>query len=81
MNQKDVPMSQGGATIIYNTVDLRDGIMKWAVACALTPECLMPNYELTEARTGLYGTRFNPWGNFEHRHCSNQYKTGRKARF
>ena len=69
-------MSQGGATIIYNTIDLREGIMKWAIACALTPECLMPNYEMTEVRTQKYGTRFNPWGKFELKHCSKKYGIG-----
>ena len=76
LNLREITMSQGGATIIYNTVDLREGIMKWAIACALTPECLMPNYELTEARTEKFGTRFNPWGHFELKHCSNKYGIG-----
>lgn len=39
-------MSQAGAIILYNTHDLKHGIFKYALACALTSECLMPSYEL-----------------------------------
>ena len=69
MNSKSLKMPQSGAQILYNTEELREKMMKWAVACALTPECMFPNYELNEVRIP-YGTRFNPYGTFEHKHCS-----------
>ena len=46
MNDKKLLMPQSGAQILYNTVELQQGFMKWAIACALTPDCMFPNYEL-----------------------------------
>ena len=68
MNQKSLLMNQGGAEILFNTKELQQGIMKWAIACALTPECLMPNYELDEHRI-KFGSRHNPWGSFSLKYC------------
>lgn len=69
LNDVDFKMSQAGATITYNTEDLKHGIMKWAIACALTPECIMPNYELNAKRI-KYGTKTNPFGNFDNHYCN-----------
>ena len=52
-------MPQSGAQILYNTVELQQGFMKWAIACALTMDCMFPNYELSEVRI-KFGTRYNP---------------------
>ena len=41
-------MSQGGAIILLNTQELKHKIMKFAIACALTRECISPPYHLTE---------------------------------
>ena len=35
-------MKMAGAVIIYNDDKLRDNIMKWALLCALTPDCIYP---------------------------------------
>ena len=67
--KKTFYMGQGGATITVNTEELKHGVMKWAIACALTPECIQPNYPINHERTDEYGTRYNPWGTFEIRHC------------
>lgn len=70
-NTKTMEMSQGGAILLYNTKFLKQKIMQYAVACALTHECLAPNYELTSKRVP-FGS-FNPFGNFEHRYCNTSY--------
>ena len=74
MLKKTFSSGQGGATITVNTDELKHGVMKWAIACALTPECIAPNYPINHERTDefgviKYGTRYNPWGSFEIRHC------------
>ena len=35
-------MKMAGAVIIYNDDRFRDNIMKWAMLCALTPDCIFP---------------------------------------
>ena len=70
-NQENVQMSQGGASMTVNTFELKHKIMKFAIACALTHECIAPNYEITAKRV-RWGT-YNPWGNFEHRYCNSSY--------
>ena len=47
-NMEDFHTSQAGAVILYNTDELMHGIYKWAIACALTKECIMPSYELND---------------------------------
>ena len=76
MVKQSYPMCQGGAHITVNTEDLKHHVMKWAIACALTPECIAPNYPVSELRTD-YGTRYNPWGEFEIRHCDKKNPPGR----
>ena len=71
MNDKKLLMPQSGAQILYNTVELQQGFMKWAIACALTPDCMFPNFELSEVRI-KFETRYNPYGTFEHKHCSRE---------
>ena len=71
MNSKMYKMPQSGAQILFNTDELKNKFMKWAISCALTPECMFPNYELNEVRIP-FGTRFNPYGTFEHKHCSSE---------
>ena len=39
-------MGQAGATISYNTEEFKNKVMKFALACALTPDCIDPPYEL-----------------------------------
>ena len=46
MNEKNRLMSMAGAVIIYNTEDLRNGVLKWAYMCALKNECISPKSEL-----------------------------------
>ena len=41
-------LSQSGAIITYNTRFFKHKIMKYAIACALTVECINPLFELTE---------------------------------
>ena len=68
MNSRGYLMPQSGAQILYNTVDFREKFMTWAISCALTPECMFPNYELSEVRIP-YASRYNPYGSFELKHC------------
>ena len=35
-------MKMAGAVIIYNDLDFKENIMKWALLCALTPDCIYP---------------------------------------
>ena len=53
---EDSRMSQAGATVTYNTPDLKNGIMKYAIACALTEECLHPEFELYPRKMNAKGT-------------------------
>ena len=73
LNQKTANMCQSGAVLMYNTVEFQQKAMKYAIGCALTPECMFPNYELSERRTDIMNERMaeksNPWGSFEHKHC------------
>ena len=39
-------MHQSGGEIFYNTEDFKHGVMKWMIACALTPSCLYPESSL-----------------------------------
>lgn len=43
-------MSMAGAVIIYDTERLRNGVMKWALMCALTPSCISPASGLSTPR-------------------------------
>ena len=70
-NQPQVQMSQGGASITVNTYELKHKVMKFAIACALTWECIAPNYPITAKRV-RWGT-YNPWGDFEPRYCNASY--------
>ena len=76
MGKKTYAMGQGGATITVNTEELKQNVMKWAIACALTNECIAPNYPISEERLE-YGTRYNPKGEFEIRHCRKKIPMGR----
>ena len=72
-NSHHVFMGAAGATITYNTDELKHGIMKWAFSCAMTIECLAPNYQLTEKHIP-WGEWANPWGDFDIHYCNNTYE-------
>lgn len=76
MTKQSYPMCQGGATVTVNTEELKHKIIKYAIACALTFECIAPNYPVSELRLE-WGTRYNPYGDFEIRHCDKKNAPGR----
>ena len=43
-------MSMAGAVIIYDTLECREGILKWAYMCALNPDCISPSSPLMPAK-------------------------------
>ena len=69
-------MGHAGGILLVNTEDFKQNFMRFAIACALTPECMMPNYPLNEHRMP-WGTKFNPYGDFEYRHCDKKNQPGR----
>ena len=69
---QDWAMSQSGAIIAINSFEFKHKIMKYAISCALTQDCIAPNYEMTDKRI-RFGSRYNPYGNFDNRYCDNKY--------
>lgn len=51
-------MPQGGMLTIYNTQEVKDNIMKWALLCAITKYCIAPLEIWDDFRqTSIYNNR------------------------
>ena len=68
-NEHGGTMDQSGGEIFYNTEEFKHGIMKWMIACALTSECMAPNYRLTESRVSFGNQKLNPFGDWSPKHA------------
>ena len=58
---------QSGGEVMFNTKEFKHGIMKYALACALTPECMYPKSKLNGNHKLAFGKDCHDYKNYKAR--------------